>query len=329
MAELLGEFGVWVLKVYNMHVRVLVFLFILVSVEWVMAQELEKFYFNDEDNFIESALGCHYYSVSRQMEHRTETDTLLTIYCKTEKVRTIEVINKSGQRNGTFVQFDENGNKLLNGEFTQGSPILIQQWYTDGTKKSVERFQGEKKFIDQYWDSLGILLVKDGNGYCECSLSNYYSLGIFQKGKVKNSLPDSVWTGYRKDGSLYYTEEYDIGQFINGTSYDADGKQYDYNVLEEPPEPTGGMASFYQHVAKVLRYPTPARRKGIEGKVFIEFIVEMDGSISGVRAVKGIGGGCDEEAVSSVQSSPKWKPGIQRGQKVRSRYVVPITFKLG
>ncbi len=205
MAELLGEPGVWVLKVYTMKVRVLVFLFILVSVEWVMAQELEKFYFNDEDNLIESALGCHYYSVSRQKESRAEIDTLLTIYCKTEKIRTIEVINKSGQRNGAFVQFDENGNKLLNGEFAQGGPIRIQQWYADGTKKSIERFQGEKKFIDQYWDSLGIHLVKDGNGYCECSLSNYYSLGLFQKGKVKNSLPDSVWTGYRKDGSLYYT----------------------------------------------------------------------------------------------------------------------------
>jgi protein TonB len=68
---------------------------------------------------------------------------------------------------------------------------------------------------------------------------------------------------------------------------------------------------------------------GIDGKVFVEFVINKDGSISDVRAVKGIGAGCDEEAVRVVQGAPSWTPGKQRGKPVKQRMVLPITFKLG
>ena len=68
---------------------------------------------------------------------------------------------------------------------------------------------------------------------------------------------------------------------------------------------------------------------GIEGRVFVEFVIGKDGSLSDVRAVKGIGGGCDEEAVRIIQSAPAWNPGKQRGKPVKQRYTLPIVFKLG
>ena len=68
---------------------------------------------------------------------------------------------------------------------------------------------------------------------------------------------------------------------------------------------------------------------GVEGKVFVEFVVNRDGSIVDVKSIKGIGAGCDEEAVRIVQSAPAWKPGKQRGKPVRQKMVIPITFKLG
>jgi len=100
-------------------------------------------------------------------------------------------------------------------------------------------------------------------------------------------------------------------------------------VVEETAAPTGGMPAFYEFVSKKLKYPAQARRMGIEGKVFVEFVIERDGSITDVKAIKGIGAGCDEEAVRVLQSAPKWKPGKQRGKPVRQRMVLPIAFKLG
>jgi periplasmic protein TonB len=100
-------------------------------------------------------------------------------------------------------------------------------------------------------------------------------------------------------------------------------------VVEETATPKGGMAAFYKFVSDKMKYPAQARRMGIEGKVFVEFVINRDGSITDVRAIKGIGAGCDEEAVRVVQSAPPWNPGKQRGKPVRQRYVVPIIFKLG
>jgi protein TonB len=102
-----------------------------------------------------------------------------------------------------------------------------------------------------------------------------------------------------------------------------------FTIVEESAEPKGGYAAFYQYVQSKMKYPAQARRMGIEGKVFVEFVVMKDGSISEVKSIKGIGAGCDEEAVRVVMSAPAWKPGKQRGKPVRQKMVLPITFKLG
>ncbi len=99
-------------------------------------------------------------------------------------------------------------------------------------------------------------------------------------------------------------------------------------VVEETAVPVGGMTAFYDYVLEKLKYPAQARRMDIEGKVFVEFVIEKDGSITDVKAIKGIGAGCDEEAVRVVSESPKWKPAKQRGKSVRQRMVLPITFKM-
>lgn len=102
-----------------------------------------------------------------------------------------------------------------------------------------------------------------------------------------------------------------------------------FTIVEESAEPIGGMDAFLKYVAKNLKYPAQARRMGIEGKVFVQFVVDKDGSITDIKVVKGIGGGCDEEAVRVLENAPKWKPGKQRGRPVRQRIVLPISFKLG
>jgi protein TonB len=97
-----------------------------------------------------------------------------------------------------------------------------------------------------------------------------------------------------------------------------------FEIVEETAKPQG----FYEYVRKNLKYPRQAKRMGVEGKVFLEFIVNKDGSIVDAKVLRGIGGGCDEEALRIIKSSPKWKPGKQRGQEVRQRMTFPLIFKL-
>lgn len=99
-------------------------------------------------------------------------------------------------------------------------------------------------------------------------------------------------------------------------------------VVEQSAAPKGGMSAFYEHVSKNIHYPAQARRMNIEGKVFVEFVVDKDGTLTNFVVVKGIGAGCDEEAVRIIQSAPPWVPARQRGKPVRQRMVLPIYFKL-
>lgn len=102
-----------------------------------------------------------------------------------------------------------------------------------------------------------------------------------------------------------------------------------FDVVENAPEFPGGMEAWYQYLQKNLKYPTQARRMGIEGTVYVVFVVNTDGSIQDVELLRGIGGGCDEEAIRVVANAPKWTPGKQRGRPVRVRMRLPVRFKLG
>jgi len=101
-----------------------------------------------------------------------------------------------------------------------------------------------------------------------------------------------------------------------------------FQIVEEMPAYPGGEGKLMEYVAKNIKYPQIARETGIQGRVFVGFVVEPDGSVSNVKVLRGIGGGCDEEAIRVVKGMPKWKPGKQRGKAVRVSYMLPVNFKL-
>ena len=101
-----------------------------------------------------------------------------------------------------------------------------------------------------------------------------------------------------------------------------------FDVVETQPNPPGGMSGWNKYLSNNLKYPTQARRMGVEGTVIVVFVINTDGSIQDVEVLRGIGGGCDEEAVKVVTKAPKWEPGKQRGKPVRTRMRLPIRFKL-
>lgn len=98
--------------------------------------------------------------------------------------------------------------------------------------------------------------------------------------------------------------------------------------VEENPEYQGGAEAMYKYLGENIKYPQLARENNIEGKVFVQFVVEKDGSITNVKVMRDIGGGCGQEAVRVVKSMPKWKPGKQRGKAVRAQFNLPVSFKL-
>lgn len=101
-----------------------------------------------------------------------------------------------------------------------------------------------------------------------------------------------------------------------------------FSIVEEMPSYPGGAAAVANYIANNLQYPQSAIENGIQGKVFVQFVVEKDGSVSNVKVIRGLSTECDEAAVNVVKSMPKWTPGKQRNQPVRVSYSLPIMFRL-
>ena len=99
-------------------------------------------------------------------------------------------------------------------------------------------------------------------------------------------------------------------------------------IPETMPSFRGGEQKLFEFIGKNVVYPPEAIDAGIEGKVFVEFYIEKDGTVCDAKVLRGIGYGCDEEALRVIGLMPKWSPGKQRGKAVRVRYTLPINFKL-
>jgi TonB family protein len=112
---------------------------------------------------------------------------------------------------------------------------------------------------------------------------------------------------------------------INGNENDT---TYSFYVLEQKPEFKGGIGGLMKWIAEHTNYPKEAKKKGITGKVFVQFVIERDGSVSNVKLARKVNPLLDEEAVRVIKMMPKWKPGKQRGKPVRVMYQIPINFVL-
>lgn len=100
-------------------------------------------------------------------------------------------------------------------------------------------------------------------------------------------------------------------------------------IVEQMPVFVGGEAEMYKFLKQNLTYPQIAKETGIQGVVYATFVIEKDGSISNIKILRGIGGGCEEEAIRVISIMPKWKAGMQRMKPVRVSFNMPISFKLG
>ncbi len=101
-----------------------------------------------------------------------------------------------------------------------------------------------------------------------------------------------------------------------------------FTIVEDMPSFPGGEAALLKYLGNNIKYPALAKDAGIQGTVFVTFVVDEEGNVKDVRVLRSIGGGCDEEAIRVVESMPKWTPGKQRGKPVKVQYNLPIRFTL-
>jgi len=101
-----------------------------------------------------------------------------------------------------------------------------------------------------------------------------------------------------------------------------------FTIVEQQAEYPGGAEAMIKFLQKNVKYPAIARRMGVEGSVFVSFVIDKGGVISDVQVIKGISAECDKEAQRVIKLMPPWKPGKQNGKAVRCRFVLPVKFKL-
>jgi TonB family protein len=143
-------------------------------------------------------------------------------------------------------------------------------------------------------------------------------------GVLKNFIGEVVVNGYTN----YPTAIKEVK--ITGTTLSEEEKEDNavFTNVEILPTFPGGLKAFGEFLGENLKYPAEARKNSIQGRVYLTFVVEKDGILSNIKVARGIGSGCDEEAMRVLAISPKWTPGMQNGKVVRVSYTVPIFFQM-
>ena len=234
-----------------------------------------------------------------------------------------ELLNKNGNclMNGYLGEkqinysFDQEGNLEFNTQINSGDAFINSTGvvYNDNVViKQSEIKDGISSYQLISWS------VKNNNyDYIvfdnSVSLDNCYqkikSLKVYLEGEITTKTQEVVVVGY-------------------GGGEEASDEVPVFRVVEEMPEFPGGMGECLKFLGKNIKYPVEAQKAGVQGKVIVQFVVEKDGNIANPKVVRSIDPDLDGEAIRVISIMPKWKPGMQKGQPVRVKYTVPVTFRL-
>lgn len=107
-----------------------------------------------------------------------------------------------------------------------------------------------------------------------------------------------------------------------------DSTQVIFTIVEKMPQFPGGEIGLAEYLEKNIVYPDTALQHGIQGKLYITFLIDELGNVTKPKIIRGIGGGCDEEAIRVIQAMPRWTPGMQNGRAVKVQYNLPIRFTM-
>lgn len=160
--------------------------------------------------------------------------------------------------------------------------------------------------------------------------NQYYKSGKKDsEGEYRKGKREGTWKWYHESGGVAAVEVYVSDYLVSAKHFDQEGQFVEQTKAEKQPAPPEGMEKFYSYVSHHLVYPEAALKAGERGKVFVQFVVEKDGTVSSVVALNPkTGRHISQAAVEVVRNSPRWRPGKQHNRPVRVRMVLPITFNL-
>lgn len=228
---------------------------------------------------------------------------------------------------GIYTNYFANGNKMTVRHYTDGKQDGEETgYYPNGKFYYSKTYSAGKQLFNEYRDSTGNVLAKNGNGKWTEFTGDNFGDDIFE-GQVVNGQQEGEWRRKIHD-TLSVVTKFKNGEQKWSYHIGPDG-QATYWMVETLPVFPGGMNGLYRFLAQNIRYPVVARQNNIQGRVIITFIVDTDGKLTDVRVVRGVGGGCDEEALRVLRASPQWSPGLVENKPVRVQYSVPISFTLG
>ncbi len=239
---------------------------------------------------------------------------------------------KEGKKEGQWTYYFPSGKKLKVEYYVEGQKEgVFQGWYENDTlEKEYVYLNNVLHGMSKKWNKKGVLI---------------------EEGSYENGTKRGIWNRYGDDGALEEKWDYDqrpakkifvsenrkmhdqsarnqVEEIIEEEIVEESSDNLIFVIVEEEARPKGGMQEFRKHVSDYTtkNYPERARKAGITGKVFINFTVEKDGTLSNVQILKGIGGGCAEVARNAIKSYGKWIPAKHRGKVVRQNFNFPVSF---
>lgn len=304
-----------------------------------LGQKKENVYYLSENGKIVTNLDSVYFMrIVQEPDSGTSNYILKEFYKDGKKKRfgTVSSFEPNLVLEGIVTEFYKNGKRNKMETFVKNHLSgNAYYFYENGKIKEQGEYQGKEIYLEkpfenlnykviQYGDTSGhFFLDENGTGKVDVSDSSGSLVGNYL-----NGLKNGEWKEYTAKDSSTYTEIFEKGKFIHGKRVNSKGEVFNYNKLEVPAEFKGGEKALYNYLFKNLKYTNEAAKNKVQGRVFITFAIETDGSISYAKVIRGIGAGCDEEALRVINKSPKWNPGTKRGNPVRVSYTFPIFFQL-
>lgn len=205
--------------------------------------------------------------------------------------------------------------------------------YIDRRGRTIFKLDGLES-VKKVREDLYMVLIRsmDGEHYNKWGLVDGKGRSTFSKEEL-----ESARKAYIEDLELYERREYseEVVENVVGevkaepeSAKESSDDDEVFVLVEDSPEFPGGMDSLYAFLGANIHYPAEAKKDSIEGLVFVQFVVEKDGSIYNIRVLRDIGGGCGEEVVRVMNMMPKWQPAKQRGTPVRCQFNLPVKFSL-
>ena len=309
------------------------------SDDWIQAQELDTE--QSYSTYIENNPEGDYHNEAKDIVAWLNTNSDKTIAAYKSYLKRFpegKYVNEAKENElwlnaittNTIKGFENYLSAYNQGEFVDKAKATILSLKNEASKLTEQREKAANDKLDlNAWNE-----AKKENTLQSYNLYlNFFAKGKFRSNadiaitKLKNkviSVPEKITIVEDEEVEEYENMENEV----EVTEDKENDEELVFRIVEKSPEFPGGMANFYKYIGQNLKYPKTAIKMGVEGRVFVEFIINKDGSVSDAKIAKGIGAGCDKEVLRLMNNCPNWIAGQQRGKPVKVNLIIPVTFKL-